>query len=542
VIFRFGVEGRSAVVRQALRNPSLRRVLAAYLLFNVAEWSTWIALLVWGYGEGGVGGASAIGLAQLVPAALFASPAAAAFGRLPRGTALCAGYLAQGVTYLLVGATLVTDAPVVVVGLVAAAGAVTVSLTRPMHNSLLPEISHTTGDLTASNAASGSLEAIATFLGPLASALVLSLWGPGGVLLVLGGCFSLVSALLTLRLRTTGQRRPPTRADSPRDHPIREVLRHPAARLMVGLVAAEQVLVGMMDILLVVLALDVLTMSDAGPGILNSAIGVGGTLGSALTVLLIGRQHLAAPLVLGAVGAGVAFALVGAATVPLTALVLVAASGLGKAFYDVTSRTFIQRLLPDQLLVAMFGVQEAITMTGIAVGTLTAPALVEGVGARTAFVLAGSFLPAVALASYAMLRRLDAGAAVPVDVLTLLLRVPILAVLAPRILERLARDAEREEVTSGDVVVATGDAGSRFYVIASGRVSVTVNGEEVRELGPGGWFGEIALLHDVPRTATVTAVTDLALWTLDRESFLSSVSAGSTSLELAESHIRETYR
>jgi len=181
-------------------------------------------------------------------------------------------------------------------------------------------------------------------------------------------------------------------------------------------------------------------------------------------------------------------------------------------------------------------------MTGIAVGTLTAPALVEGVGARTAFVLAGSFLPAVALASYAMLRRLDAGAAVPVDVLTLLLRVPILAVLAPRILERLARDAEREEVTSGDVVVATGDAGSRFYVIASGRVSVTVNGEEVRELGPGGWFGEIALLHDVPRTATVTAVTDLALWTLDRESFLSSVSAGSTSLELAESHIRETYR
>jgi CRP-like cAMP-binding protein len=79
-------------------------------------------------------------------------------------------------------------------------------------------------------------------------------------------------------------------------------------------------------------------------------------------------------------------------------------------------------------------------------------------------------------------------------------------------------------------------------VIASGRVSVTVNGEEVRELGPGGWFGEIALLHDVPRTATVTAVTDLALWTLDRESFLSSVSAGSTSLELAESHIRETYR
>ena len=140
-----------------------------------------------------------------------------------------------------------------------------------------------------------------------------------------------------------------------------------------------------------------------------------------------------------------------------------------------------------------------------------------------------------------MLRRLDAGAAVPVEVLTLLMRVPILAVLAPRIVERLARDAVREEVPAGDVVVRTGDPGSRFYVIESGRVDVTVGGVEVRELGAGGWFGENALLHDVPRTATVTALTDVSLWVLDRESFLSSVTSVSTSLELAETHIRDTY-
>jgi hypothetical protein len=310
---------------------------------------------------------------------------------------------------------------------------------------------------------------------------------------------------------------------------------------MCGLVAAEQVLVGMMDILLVVLALDVLVMSKAGPGILNSAIGVGGILGAALTVLLIGRQRLALPLVAGAVCAGGAFALAGAATAPLVAFALVALSGGGKAFYDVTSRTFIQRLLPDHLLAAMFGLQEALMMTGIAVGTLAAPVLVAAVGPRTAFVLAGSFLPAVALASYAMLRRLDAGAAVPLEVLTLLLRVPVLAVLAPRIVERLARDAVPEDVPSGEVVVRTGDPGSLFYVIASGRVDVTVDGTLVRELGAGDWFGEIALLHDVPRTATVRALTDVSLWTLDRESFLSSVTSVSTSLELAETHIRDTY-
>jgi hypothetical protein len=537
---RLGVDGRSAVVRQALRNSQLRRVLAAYLIFNVAEWATWIALLVWGYGEGGVRGASAIGLVQLVPAALLASPAAATIGRLPRGRALCSGYAAQTATFLGVGIALVTAAPVAVIAVVAALSAVSVTLTRPIHNALLPEISRTTGDLTAGNAASGSLEAVATFVGPLASGVLLALWGPGGVLLALG-CCSLAAVLLTLRLETTGHRRHVTEGTRDMGRPIRDVLRHPAARLMCGLVAAEQVLVGMMDILLVVLALDVLAMSDAGPGVLNSAIGAGGVLGAGLTILLIGRQHLAGPLVVAAVATGVAFAIAGAATVPSVALVLVAASGAGKAFYDVTSRTFVQRLLPDHLLAAMFGLQEATMMTGIGVGTLAAPVLVAAVGPRVAFVLAGSFLPAVALASYAMLRRLDAGAAVPVEVLTLLMRVPILAVLAPRIVERLARDAVREEVPAGDVVVRTGDPGSRFYVIESGRVDVTVGGVEVRELGAGGWFGEIALLHDVPRTATVTALTDVSLWVLDRESFLSSVTSVSTSLELAETHIRDTY-
>ncbi len=527
------------MVRQALRNPRLRRVLAAFLVFNIAEWATWIALLVWGYGEGGVRGASAISLAQLLPGALLASPAAALLDRLPRGRAVCAGYAAQAVAYLGLGLALGAGAPVAVVALLAATTRVAASLTRPMHHALLPEISHTTGELTTGNAASGSLEALGTFAGPLASGGLLTLWGPGVVLLTFGAA-TLVSVALTLRLESSGQRRP-TAASEHGERPIRDLLRDPSARLMSGLIAAEQVLVGMMDILLVLLALDVLSMSDAGPGVLNSAIGLGGLLGAGLTIVLIGRQRLARPLVLGAVAAGAAFALAGTASVPVVALVLVAVSGAGKAFYDITSRTFIQRLLPDHLLGAMFGLQEAMTMSGIALGTVVAPGLVGAVGPRWAFVVAGSFLPAVALASYAMVRRLDDDAAVPVEVLTLLLRVPILAVLAPRIVERLARDAGREEVRSGEVVVRSGEPGSLFYVIRSGSVEVRIDGAAVRELGPGGWFGEIALLHDVPRTATVTALSDLELWTLDRDSFLSSVASVPTSLDLAESHIRDTY-
>ena len=535
---RVRVEGRGAVVRQALGNPDLRRVLAAYLLFNVAEWATWIALLVWGYGVGGVRGSSEIALVQLVPGALLAAPAASLLGRLPRGRALALGYAAQTVAFVAVGVVLLAGAPPVVVGLAAAVSAVTVTLTRPIHQALLPEISRTTGDLTAGNAASGSLEAVATFLGPATSGLVLAVWGAGGVFLVISGC-SAVGALLTARLVTAAPRRVEGRRRG--NGALGTVLRNPAARLMSLLIAAEYALVGMMDILLVVLALDVLGMSDAGPGILNSAIGVGGIAGAALTFTLIGRPRLAGPLVLGALCAGVAFALAGLAGVPIVALVLVAVSGAGKLFYDVASRTFIQRLLPDHLLTAMFGLQEAFTMTGIALGTLAAPALVGLVGARGAFVAAGCFLPLIAVASYGLLRRLDERSTVPVDVLALLMRVPILAVLAPRIVERMALDAVAEQVPAGESVVRQGDVGTRFYVIASGRVSVDIAGAEIRELEAGEWFGEIALLRDVPRTASVTALTDVELWGVDRDSFLASVTAVGRSVEIADSHIRDKY-
>ena len=180
-------------------------------------------------------------------------------------------------------------------------------------------------------------------------------------------------------------------------------------------------------------------------------------------------------------------------------------------------------------------------MTGIALGTLTAPALVAVLGAQGAFIAAGCFLPLTAVVCYGMLRRLDEGAAVPADVLALLMQVPILAVLAPRIVERMARDAVAEQVAEGKTIVRQGDVGTQFYCIASGRVSVDIDGSKIRHLGPGDWFGEIALLRDVPRTASVTALTDVSLWKVDHESFLASVTAVPRSVELAETHIRDDY-
>ncbi len=537
-----GVSARGLVVRQALRNARLRRVLAAFLIFNIAEWANWIALIVWAYDRGGVRGASGIALAQLVPSALLASPTAALSGLVSKSRALALGYLTQLVTFLLVGVALVVDAPVAVVVGFAAVAAVSITLTRPVHLAVLPEISETTGDLTAGNAASGALEALAIFVGPLFSGIVVVTLGPGGVFFIMGA-LSLVSVLGTMTLKTAAPLRLPSTDDQTRrQSPLKELLRDPAARLLCAMVAAENVLVGMMDILLAVLALDLLMMSDAGPGVLSSAIGLGGVLGAGFTFVLIGRDRLAPALLLGALAAGLPLVLAGWSQSAAVAVALVAACGAGKLFFDVASRTFAQRLLPDRLLTSLFGLQETVMMAGLAVGALAAPVLVELISPRGSFLVAGLFLPVVAVSSYALLRRLDAEATVPTDVFELLRAVPILAVLAARIVERMARDAVPVTASPGETVVEEGDVGRHFYVIAAGHVRVSHGELQIRELGPGAWFGELALLRQVPRTATVTALTDVSLWAVERDSFLASVAVAPHSVRVADDHAREHYR
>jgi MFS family permease len=531
---------RSAVMVTALRNRRLLRVQAAYLLFNVVEWASWIAILVWAYDAGGVRAASLLAVVQLVPSALLASPAAARFDRLPRARALTLGYTIQATTMSGLGVALAVHSPVVIVVAVAALAAVAMTFTRPVHHALLPEISDTTAELSAGNSTSGWVEAAGVLLGPMACGGLILMAGPGGVVLVMAAA-SALGASVTLRLRTYAS--PPRHGVKAvrQEHLLRTVVRDPAARLLSWLVFALNVLVGLADILVVVLALDLLRTSAAGPGLLNSAIGLGQIVGAAATVLLVGRRHLAAAVVVGAVVAGLTFGVAGLiSTAPMGgAVLLIGLFGAGKLFFDIATRTLVQRLLPDRLLTAVVGLQESLMMAALAVGSVAAPLLVDAFGPRGAFAVAGAFLPVVALLAYPRLRRLDDAVEVPADVLKLLLDVPLLAVLPTRVVERLALDAERVTAEPRQVLVAQGDPGDRFFVIEQGGVEVSRDNRLLRELRPGEWFGELALLRDSPRTATVTAKTSVSLWTVERDTFLNAVGATARSREVADEHARD---
>lgn len=511
-------------LKAVLRNRSLRRVLLAFGVFRPTESATWIAILVYAYHAGGAREMGLASVALLVPTSLLAPFVSQLGDRMHRERALALGYLTQGATNGMAAAVLAMGAARPAVYLAAALASVSMTMTRPVHLSVLPEIAETPAQATAANALSSTLEGLAIFVGPLLAGLLLALSGPGLVfgagsagLLIVGGL------MLAVHGRGAVAERREERVGGALEG-FRELRRRPGARLLLGFVAGQTVVIGALDVLTVVLAYGVLAMGPSGPGVLSAAVGVGGLLGAAATVTLIGRERLASPFLMGVVGIGVPIALVAFATGPAVAILLLALAGVGKSFFDVTARTLLQRSVDDDVLARVFGVQEGLSMAALAVGSMAAPALVTGLGAGAAFVLAGLWLPLVALLALRRIRLVDREAIVasPADI-SLLRGTSIFGPLGLASLERVARHLIPVDAGAGTVLIREGEPGDRFYLIVDGSLSVSRGGAELAVLGPGDFVGEIALLRDVPRTATVIATVASSLRALDREHFLAAV-------------------
>ncbi len=101
----------------------------------------------------------------------------------------------------------------------------------------------------------------------------------------------------------------------------------------------------------------------------------------------------------------------------------------------------------------------------------------------------------------------------------LLAAVPLFSRCTGRELSRIARLASKVSVSAGSVVVQEGTVGDRFYVIVAGSALVTIGGREIARLDAGGFFGEVALLDTLPRTATVIATTPMTLYMVEAADF-----------------------
>jgi MFS family permease len=532
------VAGSLDALRAAVGNPSLRRVLAAFFLFSTQEYAVWVAVTIYAYDHGGAGVAGAVLVAMLLPAALIA-PVVATFGdRVRRDRALRAGYLVQAATCgglaLAMG-----SGPSSLVYAAAVIASCSVTLTRPVHNAILPELAETPAQLTAANASSSMVEGLGVLVGPGSVALALEPLGLSGVVAVMSAAM-LAAALCATRLHLYRDRDPVGIDVAPasvvRDalEGARELRREPGAALLLVLGGAQYVLIGLLDVLYAVLAIELLDVGGPGVGLLSSSFGVGALVGAAGAVALAGRGRLSTAMSLSLAAAGLVLALTGSAGRLGLVLGLIFACGAARSVFDVAARTLLQRAVHDDVLARVFGLQEALLMLGLAVGAAAAPLLSSIFGDRGGIVVAGGLLVAVALGTWPWVRRVDARAVVPGPELALLRAIPIFAPLPEHVAEELSWHLIPLDLAADAIVIREGDPGDRFYVIVEGSAEVTRAGVELRILEAGDHFGEIALLRDVPRTATVRARSPLRLLALEREVFLAAVTG--SRLALARAH------
>jgi MFS family permease len=292
-------------------------------------------------------------------------------------------------------------------------------------------------------------------------------------------------------------------------------------RVVVLLYAAQTVVAGAMGVLVVVAALKLLSLGSGGVGWLYSACGVAGVIGAVVALALVGRQRLAADFGIGLLLWGLPFFVLGIWPNTVVALVMLGVLGVGNTLVDVSALTLLQRNTDERVRSRVFGVIESTTTGTIGLGAILAPLLIALFGIRATLLATGLFLPIVTGLLWRRLLTLDTPPAAK-GWLDLLRAIPIFAPLPPPSIERLAQALEPLELAAGSVLFSTGDHGDRFYVVESGELVVDLpSGEKVE--GPGGWVGEIALLRDIPRTATVRALSDVRLLALDREVFLDAV-------------------
>jgi MFS family permease len=517
------------VVGSVLANRDIRRVQLAFVAFNAGEWGVWIAMLVYAYERGGSTTAGLVALAQLVPASLFAPLAARLADRRRPGRVLAGGYFVQAAALGATAAMLIASGPPVLAYALAAVAATAVTVTRPAQAALLPSLARTPDELTATNVVGGWSESISMLAAPALAGVLLAWHGAGAVFAVMSVVL-LCAALLVAPVAGTA----PAPADD-NAGAFRLLFHLPNARLLVGVLGAQYLVIGALDVLFVVLAVSVLDHDGSVAGYLNAAFGAGGVVGIVVTVALVGRSRLVPPLVAGVVAWSAAFVVLAARPSLVAALVLLACAGAGRSLLDVAGRTLLQRTVPADVLARMFGVLEGISMAGLAIGAVLAPVLVHTLGARAAFVCAAGILPLVLAASLARLRTLDRQATAPVVEIALLRSTQLFSPLGAPELEALARSLRPLEVKAGTDVVLEGEPGFDYFVIADGELSVSVAGT----LRRGDGFGEVALLAGVPRTATVTAQTDARLYALGKDDFVAAVTGHPVARREADRLVRE---
>ena len=533
---------------EVFANRSLRRLFMALAGSVLGDWAYSLASSVYVYSKGGPTAVGVLGVVRFLSIAIVAPFASTLADKVDRKRVMIVSDLLRFGLIVGAAALIFADSPALPVYVLAVMSALVGTAFRPAERALKPSLARHPGELTAANVVSSTVESVAMFLGPAVAGLLLAiasvqmvylfnavsfLWSAAVVLgikpvvgdAVVGAAADDEAAAATDGAATDG-------AESLADAELgffanaatgfKVILASGDLRVLVMLYCAQTIIAGASLVFSVAIAFDLLGLGKAGLGVLEATVGVGGLVGGFVALMLAQRGKLATDFGFGVIAWAAPLLLVAAVPRLGAALLMMSIIGLANSVVDVNALTILQRLVPDEKMGRVFGAMESALIASMAIGSLAMPLLIHALDVRWALAVMGGFVTLLGVVGLPALRRIDVVALAPAGIDTLR-GIRIFEVLPNAILERLARGSTLVEIAAGDTVVTEGDVGDRFFIIESGTVDVTIRGEHIRTLGAGGSFGEIALLRDIPRTATVRAETPLVLRTIDRDAFVAAV-------------------
>ena len=519
-----------SAIRKVFAHPALRRIQLALAGSMIGDWAYATAVTVWVFGEGG---AKAVGLWYAIRLAVmaFASPIAATFAdKFPRKQVMIASDVIR--VAFVVGAAICIAAktPAAPVYILATLTSLVGCAFRPAQRAIMPNLADSPEQLAASNGVSSTIESLAVFVGPTIGATLVAATNVQTVFYINAATFAL-SAALVLRIKAAAAPAPEPGAgdDEPEEGAFaaifagfKEIKRSRDLSVVALLTTLQTLVTGAAAVYAVILVVDYLKVGPRGIGYYDAVTGVTAVIGGFIAIARSARRKVTSDLSVGVLLWSVPALLIASSPGVATLFIAAALTGLGNPLVDVNFATAVQSIAPDRVLGRVFGAIEAMLIGSMALGAAVTPFLVDSLGLRTALTIIGLVVVVPTLLLLPRARSADRRLQPPAE--TGLLRgLPAFALLGEPRLEALARRLERIEVAAGSVIVREGEVGYRFYIIESGRVTVTHGADVIREQDAGEYFGEIALLRDVPRTATVTAADDTVLLVLDRADFLDAV-------------------
>ena len=522
-------------------NPTIVRLVLAHLAAVIAEWAAAIGVLVYVFDRSGT---RATGLASIgmLAAALVVAPFMGQLvdRRRPQRVRL-AGLLVQLVGYGIAAGAAFAEAPAAVTVVATTVALAAVTTLRPTGAVLLPAHVRTPDQLVRGNLWVWYVECCCVLGGPLLATALLAVGGPPAVL-----CGCAVAALIAVALTVPDTAiDPPASASEGNDRhrpsfvaALRGLRCRPGMSSVLAVEWAQYVMIGALDLLLVVIARTELDLGDTGPGLLGTAFGAGAFASVVIASRVTRRERLAPALLLAIAAASVSLLIVGISLNLIAALIVLPVLGLSRSMFDGPGKLLLQRSSGPEVLGSIFAIRELCANSGLISGSVFALVMLEVGDAQLALIVLGVAFAFLFIVTRRGLRVADAAADVPVVEMSLLRRLPMFAALPPIALEAVARSAAYVTVQPGEVLIHQGDVGHLFYAVVDGAFEIDVSGTRVRTVERLGFFGEVALLADVLRTATVTALRAGQLLSVDRSDFLIAVTGTDSSRQAAWGVVR----